>query len=594
MPGTRRNSRVVFSRPDALKLFFALPLILVVFRLFVIQVLDHEDYKVMAAEQHWIVQEIPPKRGDILSRDGFVLAGIKTNYILFAEPNKVERKDLMAKDMARILANYEPEDKRAEQYDFYFNKITGLLNSGLQWVIVEKSIDQSQKEALEEAGIEGIGFEEDPLRYYPEKTLCSHVLGFLASNEGGDKQGYYGIEGKLNGDLKGKSGRVVQEKDARGDPILIGGFEKVPPINGRKAVLTIDRSVQYLVERKLKEGVEKYKAVSGSVIVMDPMTSEVIAMANYPTYSPDNFGYVQEEEVDGSETEKMERKNFSISETYEPGSVLKPLTVAAALDMGRLTLESTFNDEGPVQYSDYVIDNWDGKHHGVQNIIQLLQKSNNIGAAWVGHQVGAKKLSEYLVKFGLGSNTGIDLEGEDTGVIRDPKIWTDIDLATISFGQGISATPLQVLNAFNVFANGGELYQPKIVHMIIDNGEEIDIPKRKIGRVISEDTADTMMSALVEAVSGGESKYYNITTYKIAGKTGTAQVPSPDGKYDQNKTNATFLGIMATTKKFSMIVKLNEPTTSTFASETAVPLWMDMAKDLINYYGIAPDTVQSD
>jgi cell division protein FtsI/penicillin-binding protein 2 len=197
------------------------------------------------------------------------------------------------------------------------------------------------------------------------------------------------------------------------------------------------------------------------------------------------------------------------------------------------------------------------------------------------------------VKFGLGSKTGIDLEGEDTGTIRDYKTWTDIDLATISFGQGISATPLQVLNAFNVFANGGVLYQPRIVHKIEDNGKEIDIPQRKIGRVISEKTAESMMGALVDAVSGGESKFYNIKTYDIAGKTGTAQIPL-QGRYDPNKTNATFLGIMATSRRFSMIVKLNEPTTSTYAAETAVPLWMDIANDLIKYYGLPPDNSYSE
>ena len=352
------------------------------------------------------------------------------------------------------------------------------------WVALEHNITPFEKEYIEKLNIEGIGFAEEPVRYYPEETLAAHVLGFVASDEFGEKQGYFGIEGRLNEEIKGKPGKILQEQDAEGSPILLGDYKKTDPVEGRDVVLTLNRTIQYLVEKKLKEGVEKYDAVSGTVIVMDPYTGEVLAMANYPTYLPSDFLSVEEDLENSPHRQNIEKKNSGISDTYEPGSVIKALTVSSAVDLGKVQPETTFVDEGPVRYSDYTIDNWDGKHYGVQTIIELLQKSNNIGAAWVGHQVGVNNLSNYFKDFGLGARTGIELEGEDTGVIRDTSVWTDIDLATAAFGQGISATALQVLNAFNAIANGGELMQPKIIEKIVDNDKEIKIPTTKIRQVI--------------------------------------------------------------------------------------------------------------
>ncbi|MFQ5454329.1 MAG: peptidoglycan D,D-transpeptidase FtsI family protein, partial [Candidatus Zixiibacteriota bacterium] len=421
-------------------------------------------------------------------------------------------------------------------------------------------------------------------------------------NEYGDPQGYFGIEGYFDGDLKGKPGRIIEEQDALGAPILAGGYKKVDSTDGSSIVLTINRAVQYLVESRLSESVEKYGAKSGSVIVMDPFSGDVIAMANYPTYDPANFndfgGGASEVDALGKTNDesdstnnllkKVERTNLAISQTYEPGSVIKGLTVSSAVDLGIVSPDTTFVDAGPVQYSDYVIDNWDSVHHGVQTIVQLLQKSNNIGAAWVGHKVGAKNLSKYFKSFGLGEKTNIDLEGEDTGIIRDYSTWTDIDIATVAFGQGISATPLQVLNGFNAIANGGRVMRPRIVKTIVDGDKVIEMPVTFEREVISKKTSDTMIDMLTKAVSGGESRYFNIKNYNIAGKTGTAQIPEK-GTYNPNKTNATFVGFLSTSKRFSIIVKLEEPQSSIYAAETAAPLFMRITEDLVKYYGIPPD-----
>lgn len=584
--------------------FFAGIFLLIEIKLFTIQVLGHTKYTKMANGQHWNEQQLPAGRGNIYTSDNHLLVGTEFNYLMYGEPNKITNKEEYAKKLADLMAeiktsnvgskisSYEvlPSNK-TELFIYYYNKYLPLLSKDLMWVSLEKSLTPLEKEEIEKSKLENIGFEDSPIRYYPESSLASHVLGFVASNDRGEKQGYFGIEGKFNEDLKGRPGRIIQEKDALGNPILAGGYKKDDSLSGRDIVLTINRTVQYLVEQKLKEGVEKYGAVSGTVVVTDPATGEIIAMANYPTYAPGDFSEPENEFDSNADYRKsIEKRNLAISQTYEPGSVIKPLTVAVGIDSGLMNPYTTFEDNGPVWYYEYKIDNWDGKHHGTQNLIQLLQKSNNIGAAWVGHQIGSKKLHDYFADFGIGSITGIALEGEDTGLLRDAKDWSDIGLANISFGQGISTTPLQVLNAFNALVNGGYVLEPKIISKVIDNEKHVtlDIPTKLVRRVISEQTSKTMVDMLEQAASGGEAKYFVFKNYRVAGKTGTAQIPV-NGTYDPKKTNATFIGYLPGSKKFSMIVKLEEPHSSTYAAETAVPLWMDIGTELIKYYGIPAD-----
>lgn len=582
--------------------FFFLGFLAVILRLFQIQVLGHEKFEKMGQDQYWTFQEIDAGRGNISSADGFLLAGTVDNYLMYGEPKVVENKTQTAHILAEYLASIEPEPPLDAEgkataikpgFEYYYKSIFDSLNLDLFWVPLKRNLSHEQMLAIQEFGIIGIGFEKEPKRYYPEGTLASHVLGFVASNEKGEKTGYYGIEGALNEDLQGKPGRILEEKDATGNPILAGGYRKSNPLPGRDIVLTIDRSVQYMVEKMIKDGVEKYDAVSGNVIVMDPYTGKVIAMANYPTYDPSDFSVDDSEMVQDGEQErkKAERRNLSIQQTYEPGSVMKPMTVSAAVDLGLVSSTTTFDDAGPVYYSDYKVDNWDLKHHGVITVQRLLELSNNIGAAWVGHKVGTEKLRDYLSNFGYGKKTGIELQGEDTGILLPASDWSDIALANISFGQGISATPLQVLNAFNVIANGGNLYQPLIISKIDDGKKVLEMQPKKIRRVVSTETAEEMVAMLENAAVSGEAKFYVLKDYKIAGKTGTAQIPEKGG-YSADKTNATFVGFLSGDRRISMIVKLEEPKTSVYASMTSVPLWMDIMSELVKFYGIAPDRIR--
>lgn len=600
---TRKKKNLLLNwRTNLVIAFFVLAFVLLIVRLFYIQILDHEKYVAMAQEQYSSSQDIPAKRGEIFTSDGHVLAGTQNHFFMYGEPKLVKDPYQTASDLADILTEIRFDSKKAkegeaetakkEMFSKFFDEIYNELSLDMMWVPLQKDVTPEEKEKIEEKGVIGIGFDEFPVRYYPEGTLTSHVLGFVASDEKGERTGYYGIEGSLNDELKGKPGKMIEETDAMGIPILMGSYKKVDPSEGRNVVLTINRAVQYLIEKKIKEGVEEYDAVSGSIIVMNPFTGDIIAMANYPTYSPLDFS-AEDYEKEDSRRKTIERKNLAISEIYEPGSVMKPFTISTAIEIKLITPETTFNDNGPVWYSGYKVDTWDGRHYGVQNIIQLLQKSNNVGAAWVGEQIGKDALYKYLTDFGMGSKTGIDLEGEEAGILPKSEDWSDISLANISFGQGISATPLQVLNGFNAIINGGYLLQPRILLKIVDKNGESEIPVKNIRRVISKETSDTMISLLEKAVEGGESSYFNLKDYKIAGKTGTAQIPE-GGKYASNRTNATFIGYMAGSKAFSMIVKLEEPKKSIYAAETAVPLWMDIAKELAKLYGLPPDkTVNS-
>ncbi|OGC69751.1 hypothetical protein A2415_04720 [candidate division WWE3 bacterium RIFOXYC1_FULL_39_7] len=591
------------TRINLIIAFFTFCLAVVLFNLFKIQVLSYASYSSMANDQYWGLQELPASRGDILSSDGYILAGVQSKYMVYGEPKLITDIPKTAETLAETISEFvyaeqtaestasedldETRDKNKIFLDLY-DKYSNLLKLDRVWVALHGGITENQKTKIEELKLKGVGFEEEPARFYPENTLAAHVLGFVGKNEEGESQGYYGIEGNFNEELKGRAGKIVEEKDAFGTPILIGGHKRIPSIEGRDIVLTINRSIQYMVEKELKRGVEEYDAVSGTVIIMDPNTGEIIALANYPTYYPESYN---KEAVDleiSPHRKSLERRNLAIAQMYEPGSVMKPFTVAAAIDLNMVTKDTTFEDEGPVWYSEKKIDNWDGKHHGTQTIVQLLQKSNNIGAAWVGHQVGPKNMSKYLTNFGFGSKTKIELEGEDSGVLRAYRDWTDIDLANISFGQGISATPLQVLTGFNALANGGHLLQPKIISKIIDNGKEIVIPTKIVRQVVSKETSEIMTDMLEKAASGGEATYYVSKKYRIAGKTGTAQI-YVDGAYDPTKTNATFAGYLIADRKFSMIVKLEEPRAKIFASETAVPLWMDITDELVKFYGITPD-----
>jgi cell division protein FtsI/penicillin-binding protein 2 len=583
-----KNTNVLNSCASRTTLvFFAVIIgyVLITVKLFNTQVLQRNYWKALAFEQHFGKYEVPSNRGDILASDGFSLAVTSTTYDLFIDPSIFEGS---FSDLSEVFEyvykdiDFEDEDQKL----VYIKTKENIWRDSIdqkekQFLYLQKGLDHNQKKYIESLSIKGLGFVPVGARSYPDQESFSHLLGFVGQDEDGDSVGYFGLEGFYDGDLRGAKGFVKQERSALGSPILHGGFENIKKQDGSDVKTTIDRAVQTIVYSNLKDAVEDYGAKSGVVIVVNPKTGAVLSMANYPTFNPNEYGNYFKDEPDIF-------TNSAISSTYEPGSVIKALTMAAAIDKGIVTPETTMVDSGPVYYSTHKVDNWDKKHHGEISMYQVLQLSNNIGASWVGTKVGADELYRYFSNFGLGTKLGIDLQGEEVGEFREPSQWREIDTAAASFGQGLSSTPLQVVMAFAAIANGGKLMEPYVVSEI-KNGDQLVVNEPKeIRSVISESSANTMVSMLTKAVSGGEAKYFVSKKYNVAGKTGTAQI-AEQGEYLKESTNATFVGFLPNYKEFVMLVKLEKPTSSVYASETAVPLWMEIAEELANYMGLPPD-----
>jgi len=588
--------------------------VIVLLRLFKIQVLEQRKYQILAARQHGFSYLLPAARGKIYTADGFPLVTNETSYLLYATPSKVEDPRGLAQSILDALSPFaecpvvnfvtEAELSPEDLLSACEHEAVRRLAFDREWVPLARGITFQEKERLESLDLVGIGFEKTPRRFYPEGRLGAHLLGFVGSDEEGKPRGYYGLEGFYDGDLRGSVGKIVEERSAMGEPILAGKYKRRPSRPGRDLTLTIDRAVQFIVEGHLREGVTRYGAESGTVIVMEPQTGKILALANWPSYdparpvaekAPAEASLPEEEDAVGegdsvvtADTERIERRNLAIASSYEPGSVLKALTMAAAIDAGKITPQTTFQSQ-PLTLGSYVIRTWDNKYYGEETMTEVLEHSDNTGAAWVAlERLGKRILRDYFLKFGLGEETGIDLEGEASGIVKPLSEWRPIDLANASFGQGISVTPLQLVTAFSAIANRGLLMRPYLVSDICDEEREISFSPKEVRRVISEDSAKVVVEMLARAAEHGEAQFFVIKDYKVAGKTGTAQIPV-GGRYDPHQTNATFVGFMPESLKFVMLVKLEKPQASTYAAETAVPLWMGIAKDLIGYYGISPD-----
>jgi cell division protein FtsI (penicillin-binding protein 3)/stage V sporulation protein D (sporulation-specific penicillin-binding protein) len=349
---------------------------------------------------------------------------------------------------------------------------------------------------------------------------------------------------------------------------LVGDRKIVPAQDGRDISTSIDRTVQFLISSKLKSAIEKYGASSGSILVMDPSNGQIIAMTSFPGYNPNKY----------SEFSTEIYKNPSVSDTYEPGSTFKTLIMSAGLDAGVIKPDTECDIcSGPIKISEYSIKTWNDKYFPNTNMIDVIAHSDNTGMVFVGRKLGAKKMLEYLDKFGIGSPTGIDLEEETYLPLRKLSEWQEVDLATATFGQGIAVTPIQILRAVGSIANRGVMTVPKI-----KRSDDIG----KTTRVISEKAALEMTTIMINSVEKGDAKWARPIGFDIAGKTGTAQI-SIGGHYDKTKTIASFVGFAPAEKpKFVMLVLLTEPKTSQWGSETAAPLWFDISKELFRYYRI--------
>ncbi len=539
----------------------------VIGKLFFWQVISYSELAAAAEAQHFVSLTLPAVRGDILASDGSILVTNQPAYLVYAEPNKIKDKDQFINLLAPILEI--PEASLSSQ----------IKNDKLLWALLKKRVDEETVDKIKNLQITGIGFEKEGKRYYPEASMSAHLLGFVGLDSNGLDKGYFGLEGFYDKELKGRDGFLRQEKDPYGAPIIIGNGERIEPENGRSLKLFIDKTVQMIVEEKLKKGIERFGAKGGQVVVMEPESGAILAMAAFPAYDPVNF----------AKFNPAFYKNPVIANTYEPGSTFKALIMAAALNEEVVKPQTKVEENGPVNIGGFSIKTWNNQYHGEITMTQVLQYSSNVGMVAVANKLGKEKMLEYIKKFGFGSLTGIDLQEEITPSLRPDDQWKEIDLATVSFGQGIAVTPIQMIRAFAALANGGKLIEPRMVAEIIDNNGKVIKTKPKIvRRVIKETTAKMVTEMLVASVEGGEAHYKLPKGFRIAGKTGTAQIPVK-GHYDEEKTIASFVGYApADQPKFVMLVTLVEPTSSPWGSETAAPLFMEITSELLNYYKIFP------
>ena len=578
------------DRLKILQIIFVIITAVIVFRLFYWQFLAKTSF---GSDAFLIESEIPAYRGEIFASDGFPLVTNQESFLIYAKPHELkENSEVIAKELAPFLisekfstdsARLSDSDKEQIK-DEVKNKEQELQNKltdkNLFWVQLARKVTLEIKKKVEEKKISGIGFVKDEKRFYPEASMAAQLLGFVAFDKVGRDIGYFGLEGFWDRKLRGKPGRLGQEQDPLGLPILVGQYRPILPKQGSSLYLSIEREIQFMVEDKLRKAVEKYGAKDGTVIVADPKSGKILVMATIPTY----------DSALRSEFDESLYKNPAVADTFEPGSIFKPITMAAALDTKSVEPNTKCNIcSGPRQVAGFEISTWNKKYHPDSSMTEVIQNSDNVGMTFVAEKLGMKNFLSYVEKFGFGQKTQIDLQEESTGFLRPDEEWKQIDLFTASFGQGVAVTPIQLVQAISAIANHGLLVSPRVVDKVaVGQSEEEIKPEREI-QVVSPETALQVTEMMVNAVEKGEARFVAPKDYRVAGKTGTAQIPIA-GHYDPNKTVASFIGFApADDPKFVMLVRFTQPSSSPFGSETAAPTFFEIAKELFIHFGIPPE-----
>ena len=546
---------------------------MIIFRMFNLQIVHHQYYAALASNQHEFEKTILPGRGEIFldalnGREPVLAATNVTKEIVYANPKEITSKGDAAAKLASVLGMPVQE-------------ILDKLSVNGTYSAIKKQVEEDVAEQVKSLNLVGVYTEPETIRYYPEKNLASHVLGFLGF-KGNQRVGQYGVEGKFESQLAGSNGLVGLEKDLAGRWITVASRNFVPAQNGDDIHLTIDPAIQYKAQEVLKRTVEEQKAAQGSVIILNPKTGAIMAMANYPDFDPNEYNKVPDISY---------YTNSSLSADYEPGSVFKPLTIAAAINEGKITPDSTYEDTGVVEMDDFKIKNSDGKANGVQTMTQVLEKSLNTGLVYVEQQLGHSKFKDYVDRFGFGKKTGIELPNEVLGNLDNLQKKGDIFFATASYGQGITVTPIQLVTAYTALANGGKMMRPYVVEKVVHaNGSEEKTEPTKIDQVLDVRTAAQVTSMLVNVVENGHGKRAGVNGYFVAGKTGTAQVAYRDRVgYDPTKNIGSFIGYgPVDNPQFLMLVRIDHPQDVRFAESTAAPAFGEIAGFIFNYLQIPP------
>lgn len=558
-------------------IFLGIAFLVVIFRLAYWQLWMHDELASTAADQYESWVPLRTQRGTIFDTNGSVLATNQELYTLFAEPHRLELSatEVSEKLEPIIFSSLEMTEQEAtdeawlkEKHEAVKDQLRSTLDQPeKRWVPVWSRLSREQRAEIESLGILGLGFDPHMYRYYPDASVSAHLLGFVGKNDAGEDVGYFGLEGFYDLELRGREGLAQQQRTALGLPITLGKSQQLAAQAGKDLVLTIDKGVQHQIEQKLLRGIERYGAKSGEVVVMEPRTGAIIAMASFPNYDPASF----------ISFDPKYYRNPAVSDLYEPGSTMKVVTMAIGIESGAITPETSCDRcAGPRTISGFPIRTWNEEYNPDISMIDGLAKSDNTAMVFAQEQVGKERFLQGLREFGFAEMTGIDVQGEASYDFREDTQWRTIDVATASFGQGIATTSINLVRAVAAIANGGQLIQPHVVQEVLEEDGTFVIDPYVQRRVISEETAQTVTEMMVYTADQGDSQWTDSDEVKVAGKTGTAQI-AEKGKYLEDATLTSFVGFApADDPKFVMLVKLREPTSSPWGSETAAPLWYEI------------------
>ncbi|MBZ0199136.1 MAG: transpeptidase family protein [Ignavibacteriaceae bacterium] len=551
------NGRVLVVSTLVVLFFFVL-----VFQLFKIQVLKHEEYTYKAQRQQMSTERIRPERGLIFDRNNLLLVYNK-NDISFYVDIKLANKNRKFKVKEKIARKFSEVFGKSQTY------YLSLMQTEKKHICLMEKVSSEKALLLKNFRAAGLYSTEDPSRIYPYENLASHVLGYINTEYSGTN----GIERAYDDILKGEEGLRLVEKNALGETILVSEEEAKPAVPGDNLFLTINKSYQSIIEEELDNGLTKYGGTSAVGIIMDPNTGEILALANKKDYNPNSYSKFSDDD----------RRNRSVTDTYEPGSTFKAITIASLLDQNLCRLDETINVEnGTYKFKNVYIR--DSHNNNKLTVKGVIEESSNIGISKLVQRIDDELYYKYVRGFGFGNYTASKLPGEAKGSLKKPNNWTSLTKTFVSFGYEISVTPLQLAAAYSAIINGGILYEPLLVKKQIKrNGVVVteSMPKQ-VRRVISEETSHTMRELLAAVVERGTGKNAAISTVRVGGKTGTSQ-KLIDGSYSKAEYNSSFIGFFPVENpKVVCLVLVNSPTLGRYGGAVAAPIFKEVAKRIVD------------
>ena len=555
LPGWRAQIR---HRYTVVAVVFLCWTVAIVARLLFLQVYSYDDLQARAERQQQRIVPAAAKRGDIYDRNGRLLAYSVDADTIYAVPGEIRDPEKAATKICAALIDCDRGERAV---------ILKRLGRTGAFSYVKRQVTPAEARAVAALGLEGIGFTTESKRFYPNRELASHLVGYA----GTDNEGLGGIESAFDKVVKGKEGKLLVQTDARGR--AFSRLERQPTAGGT-VELTIDSQLQYIAERELRAGVREHRADAGTAVILDPNTGEILAMANWPTFNPNIYG----------ESSDNARRNRAIQDLYEPGSTFKIVTASAAIE------EHLFNpadiidvSAGLIRIGNRVVD--DMHRYGPLSFTDVLVKSSNVGAIKIGSRVGAERMIQYVRRFGFGRPTSHDFPGESSGIV-----WSNLNdsaLASVSMGYQIGVTPLQVVAAASAVANGGTLYEPRVIRAITKDGVRTVVKPTAVRTAIKKSTAATLTTIMEQVVERGTATRAKIPGYTIAGKTGTAD-KLINGRYSNSQQNVSFVGFVPSRNPaLAIIVMIDSPRAGgDTGGVVAAPIFQRIAADALRHLGV--------